>query len=74
MGSKDSERPIGEIMGEIAYLDFVIRQTYADSKKAKSPIEILVDRACNADEKRLKEAKKIIKRIEFLERQLSNRK
>ncbi len=57
-------------MGEIAYLDFVLRKMHEDSRKPISPIDILVDDACGMSKKRIKEAKRIIARIKKLEKLL----
>jgi len=63
-------RPVGEIMGEIAYLNFVVRKMYEDSKSARSPIHMLVDEACGMPKLKLKKAKLIIARINKLQKLL----
>jgi hypothetical protein len=60
-------RSEGEIMGEIAYLDFVLRQRFAQLEKPRSPIERMIDEACGAEQLHPHEVKKIIKRIKKLE-------
>lgn len=59
-----------EVIAEIDYLHYLLNQMLEESKKKKSQIAMMIDKACNVDELRLKDAKKIIKRIEKLKKQL----
>lgn len=59
-----------EIIAEIDYLYFVLEQMMSGAKRGLSPIEIMVDEATGYSKQKIKEAKKIIKRIKVLQNKL----
>ena len=57
-----------QIEGDL--IDIRLREMYAESKKPLSPINRMIDSATGADRAKLKEARKLINRMEKIKKML----
>lgn len=58
-----------ELQVEIDYWHYVLGQMLEQSKKPKSPIEIMIDESSGFTKEKIKEANKIIKKVRILKKE-----